>query len=54
MGRAGGISCGESRPRDRVRPSVMLTRRLQVESMRHVHLHVISTDFVSPKLKNKK
>ncbi|POY75221.1 hypothetical protein BMF94_1853 [Rhodotorula taiwanensis] len=25
-----------------------------VESMRHVHLHVISTDFVSPKLKNKK
>ena len=26
----------------------------QVESMRHVHLHVISTDFLSPKLKNKK
>ncbi|TKA57937.1 hypothetical protein B0A53_00339 [Rhodotorula sp. CCFEE 5036] len=25
-----------------------------VESMRHVHLHVISTDFLSPKLKNKK
>ncbi|GAA5983080.1 hypothetical protein JCM10908_000149 [Rhodotorula pacifica] len=25
-----------------------------VESMRHVHLHVISTDFISPKLKNKK
>lgn len=24
------------------------------ESMRHVHLHVISTDFISPKLKNKK
>jgi hypothetical protein len=22
--------------------------------MRHVHLHVISTDFLSPKLKNKK
>lgn len=25
-----------------------------VESMRHVHLHVISSDFLSPKLKNKK
>ncbi|GAA5958784.1 hypothetical protein JCM8115_000352 [Rhodotorula mucilaginosa] len=25
-----------------------------VESMRHVHVHVISTDFLSPKLKNKK
>lgn len=26
----------------------------QVESMRHVHLHVISSDMLSPKLKNKK
>ncbi|GAA5819978.1 hypothetical protein JCM11251_005433 [Rhodosporidiobolus azoricus] len=25
-----------------------------VESMKHVHLHVISTDLISPKLKNKK
>ena len=58
LGRAGRLSRRKCRDSSRETTSQRSLKRRspppQVESMRHVHLHVISTDFLSPKLKNKK